>query len=170
MKNISLAFGKRGNPQDLMIILILAVFFIFGSIIGYNLMSKFNEKYQQIDKADTMSKTVLNKSTNAYPSLMDVGFLLFFIGSILATIVTVYFIDTHPIYFVISLLVLIVVLVTAYMMSDVTNRLLSVDAFSQTITRFPIMTFIATNLFNTSIIVGGIILLVLYAKIRGANQ
>ena len=89
--------------------------------------------------------------------------VLIFIG----LIVSVYFIDSHPIFFAIALVIFLVILVVGAVLSDVFTDISSSPEFANQTATFSMTTFALTNLPIIILGMGGIVLVMLYAKAKG---
>jgi len=148
----------------------LAVLFVFFIVFGYMILEKFNEKWQNLDIANQESKDAVDKVTTSYPSLFDTVFIITVVIFFLATIISAYFIDVHPIFFVVSLIVLIGVLVCAAIVAEANQEFLSNPKISGIIDKFPMMAWFSMHLFPIAVVMGGVIIIVLYAKLRGGEM
>jgi len=113
--------GKKGFLQD--IIFALAILFTF-AISTYIALTIWNE-YRD-NTANTMEDTEAQRDiiSNASRTLhvLDYAFLMLFMGLLISTIVTAFFIRSHPVMFVLSLILLFVVLLLAVVYANIFEK------------------------------------------------
>jgi hypothetical protein len=96
---------------------------------------------------------------------MDGVFAFVFIGLWIVTIVSSFMIDSHPIYFIVALLLLIGVLIFGVYAGNVYQEIIADDAGMDAVSQqFPITDYILSNLFLVGLVVGISIMIALYGK------
>ena len=152
---------------------ILVVVFVFG-LLSLTVYSGFMEAEPDIRASlnDSDSATLnqslasLDMVKNQFPSVFDGALVVILIGLWAFALVSAYFIDTHPIFMIFSAILLIFVFITAAMIGNVGEELLSGDEFSSISGSFPITNWVMSHIFIIVLVIGLSVLLVLYGKSR----
>ena len=148
--------------------LLITIFALgFSSIVVFSLWT--NDLGPDIKTTVNMSTPEINATLTQldtrFPSMMDGVFAFVFVGLWIVTIVSSFMIDSHPIYFIVALLLLIGVMVFGVYASNAYQTIIADDAQLDAVSQqFPITDFILSNLFLVAIVVGISIMIALYGK------
>lgn len=158
---------KKGNAVVdsifiILVILILSAIFIIGKFA----MSDLNDMAQDDDFLTNESKLVIQQQNESYAPLFDNMFLFILIALWAGALISAYLIDTHPIFFIITLLGLIIFLVTVPVLSNFMQEFFTDTDLAEFYVQFPIITYVIEHLLVIAIIMGFSIAIVLYAKGR----
>lgn len=162
----NLRFNKKGNAiiDTILIIAFLATFGI-AIFFGFKIMNQVNNQIQNDNQwTDTTSKEALNTMTNKYPATFDNMFVVVFILLWAVTLVASFMIDTHPIFFVFSLLLFIAVLFVTPIIGNSVETFMIDGEIASTVALFPKANWILTHMLQVVIVIGSSIMLVLYGK------
>lgn len=159
---------KRANVQEIAFIIGIAFVFSFAIFFGYKILHEFNGRFGQLD-VEPLAKATVNRVDTMYPSIFDSAYLVVLVIFFLISVISAYFIDIHPFFFVLSLFVLIVALVASAMLANINETILSDSQFSDISDKFPIIVFTSQHLFQIAVIMGGILMIALYAKSRSGE-
>lgn len=110
--------NKKGTIVD--IIFVGAVLFLFAivTLLSYTLYNEFTDKTAgKLDESDA-GKTIVRESKRAFGAL-DYSFLLVFVGLFISTVVTAFLIKSHPVFFVVSILLLFILIFSAVLFSNI---------------------------------------------------
>lgn len=171
MKLRSKRSGSRSSSKGNIAVDIIFVlsFFLVMAIVGffvYNVLSEFNDEIQSQDSFNNESKQLVQNQTDKYPGLWDNAFIfaVFFLWA--GLIISSFLIDTNPIFFAITLVLLIFVFVAAMMFSNNYQELTADTTISSYADDFPKMNFVFENLLIITIVMALTTMLSLYAKTR----
>jgi len=128
--------------------------------------SEINTDLQADPDATTESKELWNKTTEL-PALFDNIFILILILLYVGVIIASFLIDTHPIWFVITVILFIFVLFIAMVLGNSYEELMNDDDFSSQILLYPKMHWIMTHYLTVALVFGFTIMIVLFAKPKG---
>lgn len=148
------------------VITLLFFLFVIGVsvIIGLMVTNNLNDEIQ----ADTdMSAEAQNASqgfTDNYPGLFDKLFLFFLFLFWIFLIVSSFLIDTHPIFFAVSIILLLFVFGLSMIMGNAYEEVAADSELTTYAAEFPIMNWVMSNILIVSIIIGFTTALALYAK------
>ena len=148
---------------DLIVITIALFAFAVAGIFGYYIIDQWNTEAAESLPAEAQTITQIGLTSF---STIDYIFVFLTFGSMLAVIILAFRIDTHPIMFAISMIVLAVIV---FIVPHIANAFLEISGstvFASTMTQFPLMTLIWQN-FPLIIFLFGILLsIVIYGKMR----
>lgn len=159
----NLAYSKKGNAvADSLIIVVMLFVFAVSSFIAYkayvDLKPTLDEEFTD-SNASSVNDDLYSRTPTMLDSLLAVALVILWIGSVALA----FFVDTHPVWFVLSLILMVFVLIIAGFLS---NAFVEINDDLGIGTNFPMMSFVFTNLL--AFILGVIISVVmaLYAKSR----
>tara|TARA_R100001530_G_scaffold125792_2_gene94409 strand:- start:167 stop:670 length:504 start_codon:yes stop_codon:yes gene_type:complete len=158
--------NKKGNVPDLIYIIVILFSLGVTIIIAANFYGQYTDSISSNPAFNNSANTKVQTDANLMLSSLDYIFIFFFIGLIIATIVLGFQIKTHPIFFFISLMLLIVVTILAGTMSNVyeqftTNTTTSIQT---TASSYTAMNFLFNHLPLFIAFVGVVIMVIFYAK------
>lgn len=161
--------NKKGNVIDLAFIVIilfgvsLALFFIYHSY--------YDVSTELISSGDlgVDGTAVLQDSIDSFYKWNDNGIGFIFFGLIIGVLVTAYFIDVHPVFFVISLIMFIFLIFASVYISNTFQEIVNDSEFSVTVTKFPITVFIHENLILLLILTFVLMSVIMYGKSRNSQ-
>lgn len=162
----SLFKSKKGNVTDIMIIgifiavlaIVLVVLTFAFDLIAVDLEADFTERNE------TQALDIIQTTNTDYPSLWDGAIIMLFLGLWMATLISSFFLDSHPVFFMIGVFVLIPMMIVMVYINNFYIETMEITQFITYQTKFPMTYFLGTNIFIVMIIVAGSILAALYAK------
>lgn len=160
---------KRGSvPIEAIFVLIVIFVMVLSSFIGNILLGELNDDIQANPDMGELSKNVSSELTNRYTNVFDGVILGLFILLWAMSIVASLFVDTHPIFFIFSIIMLAIVLIAGAFISNAYDEIITDSTFSGYENQFPMTHFLMSNLMIFLLVVGFSVGLVLYGKTRGA--
>jgi len=164
MKKSHLGLNCKANAGADTILFISIIFIMaLAAPIGYFAFNEINTELQSDPDATLEAKDTVQTLYSSYPSFMDGTIVFVFVLLWIFVIVASFMIDSHPIFFVISLL-LIVFLV--YISAELANGYEEImqDETLGAFNVFPMTKWIIGHLPIVALIVGASILVVLFGK------
>lgn len=118
--------SKKGNliVEGLTILIVITIFAIAG-IFGHQVFTELNDEIQNDSTMSTTAKETSGDLQTLFPDWVDNTFLFIFIMLIIFVIVSVFLIDTHPIFFAITVLLMIALFVATIFIGNAYNDLAS---------------------------------------------
>jgi hypothetical protein len=114
--------NKKGVITDIILAGALLFLFVIATFFSYTVYMKYTEKAgDELEDTDT-GKLIVTESKRAFYN-MDYAFLLVFIGLFISTVVTAFLIRSHPIFFVLSIMLLFIVLFSAVLFSNIFEKI-----------------------------------------------
>lgn len=159
----SILNGKKGNAF-LDTVSIVVIIFIFGiiSIFAYSILKDVNTDIQAGSEFSPNAKAKMDNLTTNYPVWMDYAFLTAFVLLWIASIVFSFMVDSHPIFLVITIILLVFVMLFAGILTNTYEELSQEADFE--VNSFPITNYILSNLLLMVLFIGASISLALYGK------
>lgn len=158
--------NKKASLEFIVVAIVLLVLGLSWFFIQY----AGNSITTDLTADDTLSQTskdmLINNGVNMN-KVWDYGFGFIFFGLLLEIIVSSYFIDTHPAFFVAGLILFTFTIFIGANVTNVFDETISDSEFLVLNNNFPVMIFIMDNLVM-ELIVGFVFMsIVLYGKSRG---
>jgi hypothetical protein len=155
--------SKKGNMSldGLTVLLIIVLFIIVLPTIYMTLAPIISNFSGQFSGEDL---TTFNRFTSKIDSLIDFGLLFLLIGLFVTLIISSFLIDSHPIFFGISLLFFLGVLLATVLISGFGSQYLESIGIGDS--NLPISTWIASHIIQIVLVSGFIDGIVLYSKNR----
>lgn len=119
MYGITLNSERKGNILDIPILMIILMVVAVSVIITYKVLVAFDESVQANDQMPQVAKDLSSQGVGWFDDFWNKAFFVIYIGLTLASVVSAFFVDTHPIFFFIFIILMVVFVFVAAMMSDV---------------------------------------------------
>ena len=160
---------KAGVPDGIFyMVAIFAVAII--SVVGFMVFTNVNDHFQASSSISDSGKNMMSDLHGKYVGIIDNGFLIIFIGILLATVVGVWFIRTHPALFWIMIPIFAFIIFLAAIYANVFFSFTQNENIAASANEFTIITFIMTN--YAWVMTGSIIMIAiaLFAKCKSEIQ
>ena len=160
-------FNRRGQFGTDLLVWILALFVLAIILIaGNNINTEITDELKVDPDMSNRSVTMLTEQQAAYPTWGDNVFimvLMLFWGFLL---VTSFFINTNPMYFFISIVLLVAVLIVGSIISNTYTDIADDETMSTFADDFPKTNWVMENLLLVLMVIGMSTGIALYAKGR----
>lgn len=158
---------KKGNVvlDSGMVIFMLVVFGLIG-IISYITFEDLSDDISSDPDISDMAKGNISALKDRTPATLDGVFALAFGLFWLMVIAASFMIDSHPIFFIISIVLLFGILFASAYLSNAYEEFADDEEMRSAVAEFPITNFILGNLLIVMLVIGGSIAIVLFAKSR----
>ena len=164
-KNLVISSGCKGQiVGDLAFALIFLVGLAIVVIVVNSIVGGLNDEVQADVTFSNQSKAVMQNVNDNYPGTWDAAFFFASIMLWIAMIVSTLFIDTHPIFFIINLILVILFLVGVMAFANVYEDFADDPDMSVFADNYPKLNWINDNLLWIFIIYSGTAMISLYAK------
>jgi hypothetical protein len=159
--------SKKGNAVlDTVLFLVVIFGFAVISIIGFVVFDDINTDLQNEADLSATTKSSVDDLNTRYPSFMDAGFILLLVLLWALVVVASFNIDSHPIFFIFSVILLGFLLWIGAEVSNVFIDITNDSDYSDAVSSFPMTSFVMSNLVVFLIAIGASALLALYGKSR----
>lgn len=157
--------GKKGNASDLIYLPVALFVIAFVSVLAYQIYSEYTDRAS--GHFDNPQQTNIETYTTTVLTEFDYLFMIILVFSIMATVISAFYLDTHPIMFFVSLIFLAVSGIIQMAMSNVYQTFEAQSSVSSSAAEFSIISLIM-NHYPAIFIMGGVIVLIaLFTKFRG---
>lgn len=165
MRSTSLVFDKRGSSV-LDVVFIVVVLLILGLAFFFVkfAFSSVNSDIQSDSDITSGAKSVIGSANSSFGSVFDFGFGFIFFGLIVGILITAYFVNSHPVFFIISVVLFVFVIFVGANVTNVFEDTIGDADFVAIQSEFPIMLFIMDNLIVELCVAFALMCVVLYGK------
>src|SRR3989304_3869171 len=119
-------------PNDLIAILIIVFIITISGIVVVLTLSEFTAETAKVNIfQNTTAGNILNNANTSFSLTIDGVITLIFFGAIVLLVISVFYIKSHPVFFIFSVLLLIVAIIIAMVFS---NTFLDVSESSSKVT------------------------------------
>lgn len=159
---------KKGTILDIPIILIMVTLIAFVVLLVAYILGAFNTAITENPELGLNVSYVSQVQTGV--NVFDGMFIVLVAGLFLATIIGAFVVRTHPVFFVMSLFLLVFFVILGVIFTDVFYEFATAPALVDTANDFPIMIQILSNWPSILGVFGIVVIIVLYAKLRSQDQ
>ena len=161
---------KKGNLPD--VVWIIAVLFATAIMIifVYYIWSQAKPELDSALAGETsFNITQMTGDVGGGIKTFNSMISLFLLGLIVITLISAFFIQSHPVFFFVSFLFLIIVLIIAVVFSNMYQSIIESEGISDISSEFGIMNLFMQYLPHIIVIITIIVGVILFAKPRGAS-
>jgi len=158
--------NKKGTVLDLIMIVVVLFVFIIMTIVGNLVLNDVNTDIQADDSFNSDTKETVTDLKESYPVFGDGLFLFIFVLMWIVTLALSFMIDTHPIFFVLSIIALIFIILVGAIISNSFESFTEDSDIAAVTVNYPKTVFVFDHLVEFLVGIGGTILLVLFFKLR----
>jgi len=158
------AFSKGQTALDLLLAVVVLFVLGFAAVIGYQLLSGLNTEIQASPDMSNTSKAYSASVTSGFPATFDGIFIFALVLLWVFLLVTSFLIDTHPVFFVVTILLLFVTFFVGMAVSNAYQEFTTDASFSSYAAAFPMTGWVMEHLLIVIIIIGFTSGVALYAK------
>lgn len=158
--------NKKATSLDFIYLIIFVVIIGLFIIMGKGVFDTINSDLQAGDILDSDSKDQLQDFNDRYVSIFDYMALFIMFGLYLFLLVSAYYLDTHPVYFILGIIFTIISFVLAGLLNNIFFDMVESNALSSTANQFTIIPFLMNNLLPILVFMAASVVIVMYAKSR----
>jgi len=155
--------------QDLMffgiIIFVLAIIIVVGSKLNVDI----NDNYQSTD-ASTVSKEISDDMAARYNPISNWIFFSVFIIFFLAIMASVFLLNTHPALFFVVIVVLAFILIVLAIIGNAFDKFQADDDMGAEVAKMSTLDAVMSNWVYIMVFLGFMLVVVLFAKLRGGGR
>lgn len=157
--------NKKGSEFDIIFIMSVVLVMGVGMLFATKVFDEFKFNAEDMLNSSAAGRAVFNTGTNRVVPLFDNVFVAIFGGLSFISIVSALFIRTHPVFFIVSILLLSIALVLAALYSNVSETFTdgALSKYKSLSFTFPKMNFIMDNLPYIVLGISILLLVVLYS-------
>ena len=140
---------------------------VIGSFLSYGAFKELNDDLQQDLSLSPEARQASKETVENFPSSMDNILFFFFIMLWVFLLIGAFVADTHPVFLVITFVLLIIGLVFGMILSNAYEEFSSDSGVSEFASQFPKMNWILGHLLIVLVFMGMSTFMVLYARNSG---
>lgn len=156
--------SKGQIGADLMIVVIIIVASAIALPFIYMALSEVNDSIQADSSFSADAKVSIDNTTDNFSSTFDAIFVFFLVGAWIFLLVSTFFIDSHPIFFAISIIIVIAVLIVSISLVNSYVDIMNDSSVAAYEAAFPIMSWCMNHLLIIILAISFTTLISLYAK------
>lgn len=157
-------FNKRGSVQDAFYIAVFMAVIPIALIMAFLIYTNLNDALQETVTLPTEIQETQDEFSSKFPKMLDSLFIFVLVGSYMATFILAFFIDTHPVFFIMTALLFTVTIVVVPFMMNAYSDFAASDQIVTTVSSFPITNYIMNHYLQFTIVMWGLIGVGLYSK------
>lgn len=148
------------------LVFLMAIIFIVAKKASYDLVEGMVVNNTALPQSVRDQGADMNAGSTGF---WDFAFLFIFIALVIVLWISVWFIDTHPLFFILLVVIMIVVALLCMMFANTFETFMTDSAYTSTINEFTIIPFIMGNIVAIMIVIGFITGILLFAKTRSVS-
>lgn len=165
MRVIILNSKGQAVYETLTVVVMLFILSI-GIIAVYSFLKPINDDIQADADLSNLTKNISGRMTGDFPYLWDSLFLMAWVLFTLGLVISVVFLDSHPVLFVFSTVGLLCVFGATYFLANAYDDLMTDPDLAVYAASFPYATWVMSHLLEVSLAVGFLIAIAVFIKLR----
>lgn len=159
--------NKKGSVLFDMIYIALMVFFIgMCFVVGWLFFSKVNDQFQASPDISTEGKAIMSNTNTRMTTWLDGVFLTVFIGLYIGSLILAFQIDSHPIFFPISIIIFIILIIVSAVLGNTFYQFAADSQITPYAEGFTIIPFAMNHFVQIILVMGFGLSWVMWGKLR----
>lgn len=158
----------RGSLLDIIFIVFIAMFLFTVVVVTFMFSSVVNDRLQTLDVMTPEAKNALNVGVGSM-LIWDQALFLLIAGLMLASIISAAFLRTHPVFFIASIIALILFIIIGAHITNFYLEILGYEPIADYSNQFPIMIKFFQNIPMIILGFSVVVIIVMYA-FGGRNE
>ena len=158
--------NKKGSAKDMMFVLVAIFLFAFITMLMMGVYSSYTESLEGHETFNNTVNNAVEESAMTTLNAFDYIFMFFILGLIIMVIASTFTIRTHPLFFFVSLLLLIITVIIGGVFSQVFETSAEADIMQEGVNEYSVIPFVMDHLPTIILMVGVILVVILYAKTK----
>ena len=164
----------KGNLQDQLLLSIIFLAFSIVIIFSYTIWSAMSPALNVTLSAAnggvlSPGTALVMNQTNTTLLMFDQLFVFMIIGSFIAIIISAFWLDTHPVYFIISFILLIFIIGIYAILGNIYGQIETATGLQAAASNYPLMEEFWSNAPTIALLFAIPLIIVLYSKMRGKS-
>lgn len=157
---------RKGSVFDILTIILVLFVVSLTLLFTFKVIGGIKDvvNVMPIAQGNVYAQNVVNSQYALFPSVWDKLLAFIYVGMLMGSLIGAWYIDTSPVFFILSIFLLVFYLIVAVVLNNFYIALLSTSDFANFDTALPIMAWFFNNLLTITLATAGIISLALYAK------
>lgn len=163
-----ITFGKRAVVNDVITIMVFIAVFLAALMFSYKLFKSADTEIQAMDELPAIAKQASTEVKEKF-LLFDTGFIILWLALWIGALISAQFIDVHPVWFALSIIVMIALFVGAAPFVYFLQEFYGSPSLQTDITDFPKIVWFLENMYKIIVVMGFSIAISLYSKMRASG-
>ncbi len=164
MKRTLLTSSKKGQAQELLFYGVMLFILAITILITFKVITDINDEFQKSDVMSDTGKSLIGDFQGRFGVIFDGVYVLAMVILSIVLIATVLAIDTSPIFFVLSVITFLAVIMINAILANVLDDIGSNTNLATFYNQLPMMMFIANHWVAIIVVVGFVTLMAFYTK------
>lgn len=167
--------AMRGNLRDQVFLTVVFLAFSMSILISYTIWSAMSPALNETLSQSTGG--VLNAGsalaitqTNATLLMFDQLFIFMIIGTLIAIVISSFFLNTHPIFFILSFIFFIFEFVIFAILGNIYGEFETAAQIQAAASNYPLMEMFWMNVPTIGLVFAVLIIIILYTSMRGKGN
>jgi hypothetical protein len=156
--------NKKGFVGDIIFVLVFIFITVVCIAVGYTIYNNWTDATEDMEMFNTSINENITASANVTLAGFDYLFIFIVVGLVILTIISTFTIQTHPIFFFISSLLLVIAVIFAGEFANIYDTIVGTTGFTGVEGAYPVVTYFMNNFPTMMLIFGAILLVILFAK------
>lgn len=166
MKGLKVSF-KRGNaPIDIAVVFIVLVVFSILSIYGYMVFTEVNDDIQADADISPKAKALTDSLHTKYVPTIDGIAMFSMVLLIIFLVVSVFFLDTHPIFFIVTIILLFASILALMEVANAYDDIMKDADIAPYANQFVYIGWIMRNLVTIALSTGFLVSIAMFIKFK----
>lgn len=161
-----MVLNKKGYIGDIFTIFVVILIVAVVVFLSYRIIDEFNTSVQTSSNYGATSKSISQTGFNDFRPSWDYGFLFLVVGFWLVSLILTIFIDTHPIWYIISWLMLIFMVLGTYLLGNIYHSFVTDSPLTSVEANFIFIPYVMNNIGLIAVVMGFSILIALYSRFK----
>lgn len=157
---------KKGSVLDIIFIMILLFVTGITIVAGYTIYHKYSESIVTMPEFNTSRQQNITATANITLNSFDYLFVFIMVGLLIMVIISSFQIQTHPIFFFISIFLLIIAILLSSSLANIYESIIGEADFAAAGSQYVVMGYVFQHFPTVILIIGAILFIILFAKSR----
>jgi len=156
--------NKKAQGQEILLLGVIMFVLAITIIVAARIITDVNDQFQTSDGFSQTAKTSVGDYTNRFIGIFDGIYAFAIVLLAILVIVSVFLIDTHPIFLALSIPALMVSLFVNVILANALDEIGNTSGLAVIYNQFTMMLFISAHWLQILAIIGFTAVIVLYSK------
>lgn len=156
--------NKKGQSQEIVLLGVILLVLGITILIGFRLLTDINDQFQSNDFFSETGKSGIGDFTSKFPIIFDSIYAIAVVLLAIIVIISVFLIDTHPIFLAFSIPALMGSLFVNVILANALDDIGKTGPLISLYDQLPIMQFVAGHWLQILAVIGFAAIIALYSK------
>jgi len=167
LKMVRFGQSSKGNAiLDVMLIIVLLFVLGLGALYGSKIFGELDAEIQADTDMHNITRDTSGDLYGKYNSLMDNLLMFAFVLLVMFVLISVFTLDTHPIFFITTVILLVFVFIVAMMLANSYDDIARDSELSSIANNLPYMTWLWNHVVTVTVGIAFLVAIVMYIKYK----